>query len=45
MCPPNPVREPAEASDFASLEARLEPGLALPAPTGVFPRLEVPADT
>jgi methionyl-tRNA synthetase len=30
------------ARDFASLEAWLEPGLVLPAPQGVFPRLEAP---
>ncbi len=31
----------ADARDFASLAVRLAPGLALPAPAGVFPRLEV----
>jgi methionyl-tRNA synthetase len=32
----------AHARDFASLGAALEPGLSLPAPQGVFPRLEAP---
>jgi methionyl-tRNA synthetase len=30
------------ARDFASFEAWIEPGTALPAPQGVFPRLEAP---
>jgi methionyl-tRNA synthetase len=30
------------ARDFASFEAWLEPGTALPAPQGVFPRLDAP---
>jgi methionyl-tRNA synthetase len=34
----------AGARDFASLDAWLEPGLALPAPQGVFPRLEPPGE-
>jgi methionyl-tRNA synthetase len=32
------------ARTFASLDAWLDPGLALPAPAGVFPRLEMPAE-
>jgi len=31
-----------DARDFASFETWLEPGIALPAPQGVFPRLEAP---
>ncbi len=34
----------ADARDFASLDAWLAPGLALPAPQGVFPRLEPPGE-
>jgi methionyl-tRNA synthetase len=36
--------QPEDRRQFASLTARLEPGTALPAPTGVFPRYETPAD-
>jgi methionyl-tRNA synthetase len=34
----------ADARDFAGLDAWLEPGLTLPAPQGVFPRLEPPGE-
>ncbi|MCA1748474.1 MAG: methionine--tRNA ligase [Parasphingopyxis sp.] len=34
--------QPADARDFAALDKPLEPGLALPSPQGVFPRLELP---
>jgi len=34
-----------EARSFSSLEAWIEPGLALPAPAGVFPRLDMPTDS
>jgi methionyl-tRNA synthetase len=36
--------QPAGARDFAHLERWLEPGLELPTPQGVFPRLEAPAN-
>ncbi len=39
------LAQPAGARDFAALETPLEPGLMLPMPEGVFPRLELPADT
>lgn len=39
------LAQPADARDFAALGRPLEPGLALPKPEGVFPRLELPADT
>jgi methionyl-tRNA synthetase len=32
------LAQPADARDFAALEGKLEPGLALPRPQGVFPR-------
>jgi len=32
------------ARDFAAIDTRLEPGTALPAPSGVFPRYEAPAE-
>jgi methionyl-tRNA synthetase len=32
-----------DARNFSSLGAMLEPGLVLPSPTGVFPRLELAA--
>ena len=35
--------QPADRRDFTSLEHRITPGTALPAPTGVFPRYESPA--
>jgi methionyl-tRNA synthetase len=35
--------QPVEAREFGSLDRWLEPGLALPAPQGVFPRLDAPA--
>ena len=34
----------ADGRDFASLTTRLVPGTELPAPVGVFPRYEPPAD-
>jgi methionyl-tRNA synthetase len=37
------LAQPPEARDFASLDRTLEPGLVLPPPQGVFPRLEPPA--
>ncbi|GJJ22722.1 methionine--tRNA ligase [Mycolicibacterium mageritense] len=33
--------QPADERTFASVGARIKPGVALPAPTGVFPRYEV----
>jgi len=36
--------QPADARDFAHLGRWLEPGLELPSPQGVFPRLEAPAE-
>ncbi|MDO7842707.1 methionine--tRNA ligase [Sphingomonas immobilis] len=33
-----------DARDFDALDRPLAPGIALPAPSGVFPRLEMPAD-
>jgi methionyl-tRNA synthetase len=38
------LAQPADARDFASLDRWLEPGLALPPPQGVFPRLEIAAE-
>ena len=35
--------QPESERDFAALDRRLEPGTALPAPAGVFPRYEPPA--
>ncbi|MGV0990688.1 MAG: methionine--tRNA ligase [Mycobacterium sp.] len=36
--------QPADRRDFTSLTRRIVPGTALPAPVGVFPRYEPPAD-
>jgi methionyl-tRNA synthetase len=36
--------QPEGSRDFAALGTRLAPGTALPAPSGVFPRYEPPAD-
>lgn len=36
--------QPADARDFDALATPLEPGLALPPPQGVFPRLEMPEE-
>lgn len=35
--------QPQDQRDFAALATRLTPGIALPAPSGVFPRYEAPA--
>ena len=37
------LAQPTDVRDFASLDKRLQPGLALPAPQGVFPRWVEPA--
>lgn len=36
--------QPDDRRDFGWLATRLEPGTALPAPVGVFPRYELPSD-
>ena len=33
--------QPVDARDFAAIATRLQPGTALPAPVGVFPRYQV----
>lgn len=38
------LAQAADARDFAALAQPLEPGLALPPPQGVFPRLEMPEE-
>jgi methionyl-tRNA synthetase len=38
------LAQPEEARDFAALGHPLKPGLDLPAPQGVFPRLELPEE-
>jgi methionyl-tRNA synthetase len=36
--------QPEGSRDFTALATRLAPGTALPAPSGVFPRYEAPAE-
>jgi len=36
--------QPEDRRDFASLTTRLAPGTVLPAPSGIFPRYEAPAE-
>lgn len=36
------LAQDANQRDFTALSSKLEPGVALPAPAGVFPRLEMP---
>jgi len=38
------LAQPADAREFAHLAIPIEAGLALPQPTGIFPRLELLTD-
>jgi methionyl-tRNA synthetase len=38
------LAQPADARDFSALGVRLEPGIDLPAPVVIFPRLELASD-